>query len=66
MTATQPIETVEFNPSEDSPIRLPKGGNPQENARHYEACGLFAFENDKFHKSDVYYEWARLERLKII
>ena len=31
----------------------------------YEKCGLAAFENDEYLKSDIYYEWARIEKEKI-
>lgn len=31
----------------------------------YEKCGLAALENDEYLKSDIYYEWARLEKEKI-
>ena len=37
----------------------------EEAVLYYEKCGLAALENDEYLKSDIYYEWARLEKEKI-
>ena len=37
----------------------------EEAVLYYEKCGLAAFENDEYLKSDIYYEWARVEKEKI-
>jgi hypothetical protein len=46
-------------------IRLPKGGDPELNAKHYEKCALFAMEEDDWDKADVYLEWARIELVSL-
>ena len=38
---------------------------PEERAKDYDKFSLIAFENEEYKKSDIYAEWARLERLKI-
>jgi hypothetical protein len=32
--------------------------------RDYERRGLIAFENEEYLKSDIYFEWARIEKEK--
>ena len=40
------------------------GLTASERAADYDKFSLIAFENEEFKKSDIYAEWARLERLK--
>lgn len=37
----------------------------KEAVSYYEKCGLAALENDNWEASDIYFEWARIEREKI-
>ena len=55
-----------YNPSKDRPKRLPKGTPPEDAALFYEKCGKVQLEEGNWWKSDVYFEWARLERARIL
>lgn len=54
-----------YNPHTDRPKRLPKGTPPEDAALYYEKAGRAQMEADNWWKSEVYFEWARLERLKM-
>ena len=48
-----------------NPIRAKRAiFSGEEAALYYEKCGLVALENDNWEKSDIYFEWARIEREK--
>lgn len=55
----------QYNPNESKPKRS-KVFKGEDAAEWYERCGEIAFENEKYQNSDIYYEWARLEREKLL
>ena len=57
-------DLIPFNHASLKPLRLPKGFPPSEAAEQYERRSIVAMENDEWHKSEVYAEWARLERVR--
>lgn len=53
---------MSYDPSKDRPRRLPQGTPADEAAKIYEERGRIALENEKWNHSDIYFEWARVER----
>lgn len=62
MTSGRAIKSVSGAPWQDKRCLKSPHADPLDRAADYENRGLVAMENDDWRRSDVYFEWARLER----